>query len=112
MLKRHINPALGHMKIQEIRKADILRLNRLMRSKIHARQYKDGKPHMLSVRINRVYERTRAILRWALAEDIIAADPSGSIKKPVPVEPSRNIVLNDLQLEAFWLGLAAIMHGR
>jgi hypothetical protein len=57
MLKRHINPALGHMKILEIRKADILRLNRLMRSKIHARQYKDGKPRTLSVRINRVYER-------------------------------------------------------
>ena len=49
MLKRHINPALGHMKIQEIRKADIL--------------------------------------RWALAEDIIAADPCGGIKKPLPLEP-------------------------
>ena len=105
MLKRHINPALGHLKIQRICKADVLRLNRLMRSKTHARQYKDGKPRTLSVRINRVYERTRAILRWALAEDIIAADPCGGIKKPVPVEPSRNIVLNELQLKAFWLGL-------
>jgi len=75
MLKRHINPALGHLKIQDIRKADILRLNRLMRTKTHARRYKDDKPRTLSVRINRVYERTRAILRWALAEDIIAADP-------------------------------------
>jgi integrase len=76
-----------------------------MRSKTHARQYKDGKPRILSVRINRVYERTRAILRWALAEDIIAADPCGGIKKPIPMEPSRNIVLNELQLKAFWLGL-------
>jgi len=42
MLKRHINPAIGHLKIKDIRKADILRLNRLMRSKTHARKYKDG----------------------------------------------------------------------
>jgi integrase len=105
MLKRHINPVLGHLKIQEIRKADILRLNRLMRGKTHARNYKDKKPRALSVRINRVYERTRAILRWALAEDIISADPCGGIKKPVPVEPSRNVVLNEAQLKAFWTDL-------
>jgi integrase len=105
MLKRHINPAIGHLKIGDIRKADILRLNRLMRSKTHARKYKDGKPRTLSVRVNRVYERTRAILRWALAEDIIGADPCGGIKKPVPVEASRNVVLNEHQLKAFWTGL-------
>ena len=105
MLKRHVNPALGHLKIQEIRKADILRLIRVMRSKTHARTYKDKKPRTLSVRINRVYERTRAILRWALAEDIISADPCGGIRKPVPVEPSRNVVLNEKQLKAFWSDL-------
>ena len=107
MLKRHINPAIGHLKIKDIRKADILQLNRLMRSKTHARKYKDGKPRTLSVRINRVYERTRAILRWALAEDIIDVDPCGGIKKPVPLEASRNVVLNEDQLNAFWLGLDA-----
>jgi integrase len=105
MLKRHINPVLGHLRIQEIRKADILRLNRLMRGKTHARKYKDKKPRSLSVRINRVYERTRAILRWALAEDIISADPCGGIKKPVPLEPSRNVVLNEAQLKIFWSDL-------
>jgi hypothetical protein len=36
MLKRHINPVLGHLKIQELRKADVLRLNRLTRGKTHA----------------------------------------------------------------------------
>ena len=102
MLKRHINPALGHLKIQKIRKADILWLIGVMRSKTHARTYKDKKPRTLSVRINRVYERTRAILRWALAEDIISADPCGGIRKPVPMEPSRNVVLNENQLKTFW----------
>jgi len=46
-------------------------------------------------------------LRWALAEDIIDADPCGGIKKPVPLEASRNVVLNEDQLKAFWLGLDA-----
>jgi integrase len=105
MLRRHINPALGHLKIKEIRKADVLRLNHLMRSKTHARKYRDKKPRTLSVRINRVYERTRAILRWALAEDIISTDPCVGIKKPVPVEPSRNVVLNETQLKTFWSDL-------
>jgi integrase len=105
MLKRHINPVLGHLKIQELRKADVLRLNRLTRGKTHARKYKDKKPRTLSVRINRVYERARAILRWALAEDIISSDPCAGIKKPVPVEPSRNVVLNETQLKAFWADL-------
>jgi integrase len=105
MVKRHINPALGHLRILEIRKADILRLNRLMRGKAHARKYKDKKPRTLSVRINRVYERTRAILRWALAEDIISTDPCAGMTKPVPVEPSRNVVLSETQLKAFWSGL-------
>jgi integrase len=105
MLKRHINPVLGHLKINEIRKADILRLNRLMRGKTHARKYKDKQPRALSVRINRVYERSRAVLRWALAEDIITTDPCAGIKKPIPVEPARNVVLNEKQLKAFWSSL-------
>jgi len=107
MLKRHINPVLGHLKIKDIRKSDILRLNRGMRYKTHARKYKDGKLRTLSVRINRVYERTRAILRWALAEDIIVSDPCGGIKKPIPIEASRNVVLSEHQLKAFWLDLDA-----
>jgi integrase len=102
MIRRHINPVLGHFKIQDIRKADLLHLIRVVRSKSHARKYKDGKPRALTVRINRIYERARAIMRWALAEDIIHADPCGGIKKPVPIEPSRNIVLSDLQLRSFW----------
>ena len=105
MLKLHINPVLGHLKVQEIRKRDILRLNRSMRGKTHARKYKDMKPRTLSVRINRVYERTRAILRWALAEDIISTDPCAGIRKPVPGEPSRNVVLNETQLKTFWSDL-------
>jgi integrase len=102
MLKRHINPVLGHLKIQDIRKSDVLLLIRIMRSKPHARKYKDGKPRALSVRINRIYERTRAIMRWALAEDIVNADPCAGIKKPIPLEPSRSVVLNHLQLKMFW----------
>lgn len=82
-----------------------MRLNRLTRGKTHARKYKDKKPRTLSVRINRVYERARAILRWALAEDIISSDPCAGIKKPVSVEPSRNVVLNETQLKAFWADL-------
>ena len=70
-----------------------------------ARKYKEKKPRTLTVRINHVYERARAILRWALAEDIISSDPCAGIKKPVPVEPSRNVVLNETQLKAFWADL-------
>src|SRR5215468_7111560 len=50
-------------------------------------------------------------LRWALAEDIIDADPCGGIKKPVPLKASRNVVLNEDQLKAFWLGLDAAPMG-
>jgi integrase len=73
-----------------------------MRTKSHARKYKDKRSRPLTVRINRVYQRARAIMRWALAEDIVTIDPCGGIRKPVPVEPARNVVLNETQLKAFW----------
>jgi hypothetical protein len=59
------------------------------------------------VRVDIDHGRDPAAVSRALREALIGADPCGGIKKPVPVEASRNVVLNEHQLKAFWTRLDA-----
>ena len=117
MLARHIVPVIGYLKAPDIQKADVLRLIRDVKAKTDGRvKPKTSKPivapvatakapRKLSVRVNRVFQRTRAILRWALGQDIIKHDPCAGITNPIGKENPRRVVHGDADLRNFWIKL-------
>lgn len=105
MLTRHILPAIGDMKVQDIGRRELT----LMLGKV--RTAKDGRKghtksgqaaRSLTHRPNRVFQLTRAILRWAHGQGIIAADPTAGMKRPVKKEAERERTLSSEEIAVFW----------
>jgi integrase len=60
-----------------------------------------------AVQANRVLTRLRTFFGWAVANDLIPADPSAGVRKPAK-EGTRDRVLNDDELRAFWAATEAL----
>ena len=80
----------------------------------HAKSATDGRkghlkagagPRRLTHRPNRVFELTRAITRWALAEGLLNHDPTHGMKRPIKREAPRERALSPLEIARFWSGL-------
>ena len=69
IVERYILPEIGHSRIRQVRKADILRVFEGMRK---------TKPVMA----NRTLARLRQMFRWAMARDLMADDPTSGLEPP------------------------------
>jgi hypothetical protein len=58
--------------------------------------------------LNNLLAVVRRCFRWAVSKDLIDADPTTGVLKPLAKEPTRDRVLTDEEIVAFWKGCDAI----
>jgi integrase len=87
----------GDKPVHEIRKADVIEM--VANRAPVTRQGTDG-----LVEANRVLAATRRAFLWAMANDIVTVDPTVGVQKPRKKDPSRDRVLTDDDVVAFWNG--------
>jgi integrase len=91
-LRRNVVPVIGEVKISELRRRDVRNVTDAM--------LRRG----VKVEATRVFEDARAMIRWAVQNEYLDANPLAGMTKPA--EPtSSNRVLNDDELRTLWHGL-------
>lgn len=92
-------PRWGDRPLVGIAKADVLEL---LNDKAGTRERRrKGATEGAAVQANRVLTRLRTFFGWAMANDLIAADPTAGVRKPAK-EKARDRVLSDDEIRAFW----------
>jgi len=90
-LRKYACPAFKGMKVDTIRKADVIRvLDKIV---------DNGAP----IQANRVLAYLRRFFNWCMERDIITSSPVSGVKPPAR-EHSRDRVLSHAELRAVWLG--------
>ena len=89
LMHREVIPALGHLPVDTIRKADLLQLLDAIVDR--------GAP----VIANRVLAHTKRLFAWAASRDLVETDPAAHVEKPTP-EVRRDRVLSDAELAGVW----------
>lgn len=125
MLERHIFPEIGDMKAVEITKRDVLRLLSVVAAKPDARSIANRgrrkgaddlkRAHKLADHVrsarklthrpNRVFQLVRAIIRWAIGQDMLTADPTMGVKAPIKRERERERDLSPTEIKQMWAAL-------
>ena len=59
----------------------------------------------LTHRPNRVFELTRAVIRWAVEQEILAANPMLGMKRPIKKEAPRERTSSPAEIRVLWWGL-------
>src|SRR5581483_6675943 len=90
ILRRDVMPEWGEKPITTITRRDVIELL-------------DTIAERAPVQANRTLVVLKVFFGWALDRDVITADPTARVKKPTK-EKSRDRVLSDAELRAFWLG--------
>jgi len=85
---RYILPEIGHLPIEEVRKADVLRLV-------------EGLADKAPVMANRTLARLRRLFRWAMSRELVERDPTAGLEPPGR-EKARDRVLDDGELATVW----------
>ncbi len=88
IVARYILPEIGHLPIEEVRKADILRLV-------------EGIAARAPAMANRTFARLRRLFRWAMSRELVERDPTAGLEPPGR-EKARDRVLDDGELVAVW----------
>ena len=105
MLKRYILPQIGGMKVHDIGRRELALMLAAVRIASDGRKghiKKGVEPRIFTHRPNRVFGLVRAILRWALAEGIVASDPTAGMKRPIKKEAPRDRELSPVEIRVFW----------
>jgi integrase len=89
MLDKDVLPSWGEKRIQDISKRDVLEL-------LRAIQDRGG-----GLTANRVLSVVKRLFNWCIEQDILAASPGASVKRPLP-ETSRERVLTDDEILRLW----------
>lgn len=111
MLKRYVLPEIGNIKLHDISRRELtLMLGKARVAKENRKGHtkKGSEPRLLSHRPNRVFELTRAILRWAHSEGIINADPTSGMKRPIKRELERDRALSTAEIKLFWQNIRCL----
>lgn len=95
-LKRNVVPMIGQVKISELRRRDV----RNVTDAILRRGRK--------VEATRVFEDLRAIVRWAVQNEYLEANPIDGMTKPAESQ-ARDRVLTDPEIFTLWTGLPAAL---
>jgi integrase len=91
-LRRNVMPVIGEIKLAELRRRDVRNVTGAM--------LRRG----VKVEATRVFEDVRAMIRWAVQNEYLDANPLDGMTKPA--EPtSSNRVLTDVEIRALWTGL-------
>jgi integrase len=100
LFRHDVLPRWGDRPIASITKADVLLLLNDKATAARQRVRKD-KPGGPVVQANRILARLTALFRWAIAADLVAADPTVGVR-PVARERPRDRFLSDAEVGAFW----------
>ena len=101
MLRRHILPHLGPLKVKQIRKRDVVQMLDRVANTPDARRNREALRPM-SHRPNRVFELVRAIFRWAVSRDLIETDPTSGLTPPIKKERPRERDLSHDEICRLW----------
>jgi integrase len=88
ILRVEVVPAFGHLKPDEVRRADI-------------RALLDRVADRAPVMANRVFEVTRRLYTWAIGKDLVATSPCAGLSKP-STETQRDRVLTEDEIRSVW----------
>jgi integrase len=101
ILERDVKPRWGERPISEITKGDV---NDLLDAIAGKRDRKRrGAEGGAAVQANRTLTRLKTLFRWAVAKDLITADPTEGVRKAVKETP-RDRYLDDAEIRSFWAG--------
>jgi integrase len=95
-LRKNVVPIIGGLKLDELRRRDV----RNVTDKIIRR----GR----NVEATRVFEDVRAMVRWAVENEYLEANPLDGMNKPAE-STSSNRVLSDDEIRTLWAGLPAAL---
>jgi integrase len=95
-LNRNVVPAIGSLKVSDLRRRDV----RTVTDAILKRGAK--------VEATRVFEDVRALVRWAVENEHLDANPLDGMAKPAEATSS-NRVLSDAEIRTLWNGLPAAL---
>ena len=87
-IDNHIRPRLGNLALTALTRAHVREMARDV-----------GEAHPVAA--NRALTRLRAVLNWAVAEDLVEANVAAGIKRPTRESPVDRI-LSDTELRAVW----------
>jgi integrase len=111
MLDRYILPAIGGVKATDIGRRELSKMLNDAKAATDGRQGRKKKGRQgrrLTHRPNRVFELVRAIMRWAMEQGILRADPTLGMKRPLRKEAPRERELSPAEIAVFWKGLDAL----
>jgi integrase len=91
-LRRNVMPVIGAIKLTELRRRDLRNVTDAM--------LRRG----VKVEATRTFEDARAMIRWAVQNEYLDANPLDGMTKPAEATAS-NRVLNDEEIRALWRGL-------
>lgn len=84
MLRNHVFPHIGDMRIGEITRRNIVAMLDTVAATPDARRRKSDVPdRRLTHRPNRVFELVRSIFRWAENRDMLTSDPLRGVRQPI-----------------------------
>jgi integrase len=101
-------PRWGNRPLASITKGDVLEI---VHEKAATRaRARPSTNNGATVQANRLLTRLRTFFAWAVAHDLITADPTTGVIKPAKEKP-RDRVLDDDELRAFWAATGEIPAG-
>jgi integrase len=101
IFEHDVVPRWGSRPLAEISKGDVLEL---VNDKAARRErVRKGMTEGAGVQANRTLTRVRTFFGWAIANDLVATDPTAGVRKPAK-EAARDRVLTDGEIRAFWEG--------
>jgi integrase len=94
MIDRELRPVWGKRQAAEIARRDVLALI-------------EAKARTAPIRANRLLALPRKLFTWAVNVDLLPGSPAAGVKPPAK-ERSRDRILTDAELAAFWRATAAM----
>jgi integrase len=91
-LRKNVMPVIGAVKLSELRKRDVRDVTDAI--------LKRGR----KIEATRVFEDARAMIKWAVENEYLDANPIDGMRKPAEAT-SRNRVLSDDEVHQLWIGL-------
>jgi integrase len=91
-LRRNVVPTIGEVKLAELRRRDVRNVTDTM--------LRRG----VKIEATRVFEDVRGMVRWAVQNEYLDANPLDGMTKPAEATSS-NRVLSDEEIRALWRGL-------
>jgi integrase len=95
-LKKNVEPMIGAVKVSELRRRDVRNVTDAI--------LRRGRP----VEATRVFEDVRAVVRWAVQNEYLEANPLDGVLKPAAATECDR-VLSDEEIKKLWQGMPAAL---